>query len=46
MTCCLLPEGNKINLLEDQRQIASVKSIEACSAGVNTSAAKVTALRM
>ena len=46
MTCCLLPEGNKINLLGDQRQIASVKSIEACSAGVNTSAAKVTALRM
>ena len=34
-----------LNLLRDQRQIANVKSIEACSADVTIPAAKVTALR-
>ena len=44
----MLPEGNKLNLLRDQKQIANVKSIDAdaCSADVTTPGAKVTVLRM
>ena len=39
----MLPEGNKLNLLRDQREC---ESIDACSADVTAPAAKVTALRM